>query len=301
MPDPSVTALSETPPSEQDARAALSPALRRVLDDELKRGNRVVELEADGPFVQVLLANPLDLDAHRLPAEVDRFACGPREPGEPPLAGFGDDASGHTLAGPDAAPSPDAQPAKPPDDDPGAKNRRMSSEPPPDLEWHPDDSETVARLKRSAQRFKWKNPAAIRAVRDVMLALFALERTDEASRLASFLAARSYDGDADRWEPVESALGLLAALARGRGDEQTALGLAARLKEGGLDELRLEGALLDDVQQNAELQSRGSGPRRELELRWLSELLVLEAALGSAPDRAAAIAERKIALKETLD
>jgi hypothetical protein len=244
----------------------------------------------------VLLQEPLDLDAHALGAEVDRFACGPREPGEPPLAGFGDDATGHTIAGPDASP---AEKAKAPDDA-ATQNRRLSSDTPAAVQWHPDDSETLARLKRPAQKFKWKNPGSVRALRDLMLALFALDRVQEASSLASFLASRTFDGDAERWEPVESALGLLHWAAQQAGDEAAAERAADRLREAGIDALRLEGALLDDIRDNALLQPSGTGPRREWELQWLGELLVLHAALGADADRIDAIAARKSAIRDTL-
>jgi hypothetical protein len=282
--------------STHDALELLSPALRRVLDDELKRGNRVVEVEVEGPFVQVLLGEPLALDAHQLPEALDRFRCAPRGPDEPPLAGLGDDESGHTLAGPDPA-LPSAAPTS---EDAAAANRRLSSETPAAVEWHPDDSATVARLKRPAQRFKWKHPASIRAVRDLMLVLFALERDGEAKDIAAFLAERAFDDDAERWEPVESALGLLAHYARAAGDAGAAARLGDRLEAGGVDEVRREGALLADLRDNAELQPPGTGTRREWELRWLSELLVLSAVLGPDPVRAAAIEERKTALSETL-
>jgi hypothetical protein len=109
-----------------------------------------------------------------------------------------------------------------------------------------ETNKIVAKAKQSlTKKFSWKKRDVLYSAVDLVVALIALERYDEAMEICQFLGQFQFDGSFNLWCAIEMSLVLQARLHRQRGEQAAAEECLNRVQEAGFVEDRLEGSMLD--------------------------------------------------------
>jgi hypothetical protein len=145
-----------------------------------------------------------------------------------------------------------------------------------------ESHEFLARVKKKASKnFRRTSAECLRNAGQLAFYLHALGRDEEALAVCRFLGQVQFDGNFNRWSPLETVLCLQARLARAQGNAEEAAESVRRVREAGFVAARLEGRLLDTEPAERAARDGDKARERDFRLHVLDEVCFMSELGGS--------------------